>query len=352
MMLTAQMVKDFAEECGADDVGIAPLDRFEGAPIEMDPRFIYPGAKSLIGLLFRIPRGYSRGPEEGTHFYQYPSLGYGGINEDFAPQVIYETGRFIEDHGYEAAVYRNTGGRALVSDMDGTPGFKQSSEEHKRAVTYSVPARDGFPSPDILFQFRIAAFLCGLGEIGYSKMFLSRKFGPRPRFAFILTDAELEPDPIYDGPPLCDRCMACVAACPGKCISPRETVSVTLAGRKVEWGKLNEWDCYIYYMGGNKETNPFLPRNAYDALPDGDKLLRGEKHITAEEFGPYSKLIRTFYPGALYGYAPSKCGGCLRACIDHMERKDRLNKKFKNPFRTGKPWKLPVDPPANDTPTI
>ncbi len=83
-MLTAQMVKDFARECGADDVGIAPMDRFEGAPKDMDPRYIYPEAKTMIGFIFRIPRGYIRGIEEGTHFYQYPSRGTFGVRANSA----------------------------------------------------------------------------------------------------------------------------------------------------------------------------------------------------------------------------------------------------------------------------
>ena len=80
-MLTSQDVKDFARQSGADLVGIGDLGRFEGAPPEMDPRFVFPDARALIGLAFRIPRGYLRGIEEGTHFYQYPSMGYANINE-------------------------------------------------------------------------------------------------------------------------------------------------------------------------------------------------------------------------------------------------------------------------------
>lgn len=338
-MLTSQMIKDYARDCGADAVGIAPMDRFEGAPKEMDPRYIYPEAKTMIGFIFRIPRGYIRGIEEGTNFYQYPSLGYAAINEDIAPSVLYDTGRFIEDYGYEAAVFRNTGGRGPVSDLDGKPGFKASPEEHKRAVNYSHPVKEGFPAPDIMFQFRIAAYLCGLGQIGYSKMLLTPDFGPLNRQAFIFTDAELEPDPIYEDE-LCDKCMACVGACPGHCIDPRKTVQVNLAGHDVEWGELHEWDCFVYYQGANKKSNPFIPRDIFDDLPGGDDLIRGKKHISPDEFEQISAKLTAKYPGGLYGYNPPKCGGCLRACIANLEKKGKLSRKFRNPFRTTKPWNL------------
>ena len=117
-MLTSEMIKEAALAAGADMCGIGSMDRFEGAPREMDPRYIFPEAKSIIGMVFRIPRGVQQGIEQGTQFYQYPSMAYGGINEIFAPAVLYHVGKLIEDHGYEAAVYRNTGARGLRAIME------------------------------------------------------------------------------------------------------------------------------------------------------------------------------------------------------------------------------------------
>ena len=131
-MITKEMIREIALKSGADDVGFGDLNLFNGAPPDMDPRYIFPEAKSMIGLLFRMPRGVQRGIEEGTQFYQYPSLAYGGINEVFAPVVLYEVGKAIEDEGYEAVVYRNTGARGLVSDMTGEMG------------NYPVSGRTGF----------------------------------------------------------------------------------------------------------------------------------------------------------------------------------------------------------------
>ena len=86
----------------------------------------------------------------------------------------------------------------------------------------SKPVAPDKPAPDVLIHVRIAAYLAGLGEIGYSKVFLTPEFGPRQRFAMVMTEMELEPDPIYDGPPLCNRCMSCVRNCPGQAINPIE----------------------------------------------------------------------------------------------------------------------------------
>ena len=178
MTLTSEMVKQAALAAGADLCGIGDMARFEGAPKEMDPRYIFPEATRVIGLVFRIPRGVQRGIEEGTQFYQYPSMAYGGINEIYAPAVLYSLGKLIEDHGYEAAVYRNTGARGVVSDMDGSPGNTLSPEEqievmeqaktktaHHRSVQFTRPVREGNVAPDLQFHFRLAAVACG--EIAY-----------------------------------------------------------------------------------------------------------------------------------------------------------------------------------------
>ena len=76
-MITSAEIKAAALKAGADLCGIGDLSRFDGAPREMDPRELFPEARTVIGMVFRIPRGVQRGIEEGTQFYQYPSMAYG-----------------------------------------------------------------------------------------------------------------------------------------------------------------------------------------------------------------------------------------------------------------------------------
>lgn len=80
--------------------------------------------------------------------------------------------------------------------------------------------RDGYGSISVLkekpvafFSHRHAAFLAGLGNFGVNNMLLTPEFGPRVRFASILTSAEIEPDPVREKP-LCIGCQRCVEACP------------------------------------------------------------------------------------------------------------------------------------------
>lgn len=317
-MLTAEQVKKEARALGADMVGIASMDRYEGAPIQMDPRQIMPEAKSLIVMAFRVMRGSLRGIEEGTFFSNYSSMGYGGLTYLYMPLVVINLCRFIEDHGYEAVpIGHQSDWRAINNDGS-----------LKRR--YSRPVAPGRAAPDVMIHLRIAAFLAGLGEIGYSKVFLTPKFGPRQRLGVVLTEAELEPDPIYSGPKLCDRCMACVHQCPGNAISATKTVKVTLAGHEVEWGELDLEACNIAFRGGRVAGPDDEAEDDYTEPIAGKRIVRSS--------------ITPFYkkPRNLYNTGQAICGGrgCLRACMIHLEARGVLENKFEQPFRRRKPWQV------------
>ena len=316
-MLTSADVKRAALELGADLCGIASMDRFEGAPKQQDPRYIFPDAKAAIVLAFRLPRGYFRGIEEGTYFQAYTGMGYGHMNVVQMPIVMRNLCRFLEDASYECAPIPNMYCGASVSIP-------------KQAVdpTRSRPVRPGLPFPDVMPDFRIMAYAAGLGEIGYSKIFLTPEFGPLQRFVAILTDAELAPDPIFSGR-ICDRCLSCVRECTGQAISATEAESVTIAGHRVEWGKLDVLKCSIAYRGGNPDYNPFFQPthtpadfHGYTGGPEMDKAI------------PY---------GRIEGNNPALEGarGCFRACYAHLEEKGVLTRKFHHRFRKKPSWKLP-----------
>lgn len=292
--MDAQTVKKYAKSLGADLVGISPMTRFEGAPKQMDARYIFPGAKSMIVLGFRIARGTLRGIEEGTLFSTYPSMGYAALNQIYGPMVLWNLTRFLEDEGYETVPMLNANGGEAVNPVTG-----------KFRYGWSRPVKEGNPYPDVLVHFRLAAYMAGLGEIGWSKVFLTPEFGPRQRFVILLTDAKLEPDSIYEGK-ICDRCKLCVKNCIGRAISKEESVKVMIAGHEVEWGKLNALACEKGIQGGpNGELNPF----------EGDY---------PRQYG--------------YGRAIEGACGCIRACMIHLEERKKIKTVFKNKFRNGKPW--------------
>lgn len=75
--MTAEQVKEVALAVGADIVGIGAMDRFEGAPLQNDPRYIFPEAKAIIGLGFRIHRGRRRVPRQTRDWHAKAFAGHG-----------------------------------------------------------------------------------------------------------------------------------------------------------------------------------------------------------------------------------------------------------------------------------
>lgn len=323
--MTKEEVKNLARSLGADLVGITSMDRFEGAPKEMDPRYIMPEAKSMIVMGFRVMRGSLRGIEEGTFFSNYSAMGYGGLTYLYIPMTVINLCKHIEDEGYEAIpIGHQSDWRGI--DNEGNPNHS------------SRPVAPGLPAPDVMLHLRICAYLAGLGEIGYSKMLITPEFGPRLRIGVVLTEMELEPDPIYDGPQLCNRCMACVRNCPGNCISETKTVKVNLAGHEVEWGDIDTVKCNDYFVGGMRTDDPEKGGDYVDDRPD---LTRGS-HT------PFYKKPRN-----LYNTGQAVCGarGCTRACMMSLEARGVLKNTFKEPFRRRRPWQVDWSVEEDD-PTI
>ena len=318
-MLKSEDVKQYARDCGADIVGIASMDRFEGAPKQMDPRYIFPDAKSMIVMGFRIFRGCLRGIEEGTFYVAYAGMGYAGINHVLQPMTLWHFCRMLEDEGYEAVPIPNN------FPWTNTDSSGQNPEQTGLLrEAWSRPVAPDRPAPDVFVHMRIAAVAAGLGEIGYSNMFLSPEFGPRQRLAAVITDAELEPDPLFDGQ-ICDRCMLCAAECTGKAISTTNTIKINVAGKQCEWGEIDYSICSRYFCGASSEHNPFMTTQA-DEEGFTQPVGRAQQYKVAPTYD--------------YGRALEGASGCIRACMVHLEEQGKLKNTFKNPFRKRKPWKL------------
>lgn len=346
--LTAEQVKEFALRQGLDLVGVANIERFQGAPQRMHPASIFPEARSVIVVARRILRGNWRGIEEGTYWPNYTYFGYHGLlNSFFIPRAVYETAAFIEDFGWEAVPYY--------------PGVPESQPP-------IAPLRPGMPAPEVHLAIRIAGVAAGVGEIGWSKVFLTRKFGPRVRLAAIITDAVLEPDPLIEPGSICDRCMICVEGCPSHAIPHRkenQTVKIRIADKEYEWGDVDMGRCTLSYHGGDPRVSPFihhsLPGYEFDACKQKVSedaayklcwpLSQGTWRATDED--PSGFLIeghaRIMQWGSDGSYGIGGSRGCMRSCFDHLEKKKKIEQVFHNgPFIKRPRWLLSHRVPSKD----
>ena len=85
---------------------------------------------------------------------------------------------------------------------------------HRGFRAFPVPASMPYDDERLqgLFSHKLAARLAGIGWIGKSCLLLTERYGPRVRFASILTDAPLKIGQPLDRP--CGKCRICVEACP------------------------------------------------------------------------------------------------------------------------------------------
>jgi epoxyqueuosine reductase QueG len=267
-------LKQKARELGADLAGIAPIDRFAGTPPDRHPASIFPECRSVIVLGRRILRGSLRGVEEGTNFHStYMNFGFLWLEDNFLAQTTYDLTCWIETHDFEAV-----------------PLFSYREDGMPKGLAVAPDK----PAPNVYVDTDLAAQTAGLGQLGLGDIFLTPQYGPRQRFALILTDAELAPDPLPTER-VCDNCGACVRACPFAAIHADAPRTVTVAGRAATVATV---DCDVCR-----------------ACPNG--AARG--------------------PGR--GSRPDRlAAACARACMVHLEQKGRVSQSFQHPFRKRAPW--------------
>ncbi len=277
-MLNSEDVKKFARTSSADLVGIANIERFKDIPAKHNPVSIFPEAKSVIVIGRRITRGTLRGVEEGTQFGIYRLYGCDWLENRFLAMTTYKVAEFLEDNRWEAVPLPN-----LPSQVP----------------PMGIPVALDKPAPNIMIDFDDAAVRAGLGEIGYLDVFLSPEFGPRQRFQIILTDAPLEPDPIYMEQ-ICDRAKELAKFCPLDAIEidTQNEKSLEICGKKMVVANINYERCKMCKNG---------------ALPNPDYQLGNPDRL-----------------GAI----------CIRSYIDYLEKNNKIKNKFQFPFRKRSPWKF------------
>ncbi|HOI54201.1 MAG TPA: hypothetical protein PLP01_03035 [Phycisphaerae bacterium] len=303
-------LRHFALEHGADMLGFAHISRFDDAPAEFHPRNIYPAVRTVVVIGVRVLRGLAESLDAGQ-LIPYNAFGYGGINMLHMRTALQQTACRLEDSGFSAIP---------VIQWTGTP--------HQEPI----------------ICHRTAAVAAGLGELGWSKVFLTKRFGPLQRLGVILTDADLPSDPLQLGQ-ICDGCMACVRGCPGQAISQHEAVEFKIDGQVVRHAKVDMYRCTRAHHGSIQQTHPGRPAEfdiadidekyaamARDARDDTEAYVLGHQ-ARSEVIDRYNHPLFSLV-GSL-GLSCAFCGaqGCFRACLEHLEKRGRLDHRFANTYR-------------------
>jgi ferredoxin len=178
---------------------------------------------------------------------------------------------------------------------------------------------------------------------------MTKKFGPRVRLHAIITDAELEPDPLLEPGTLCKRCMKCVPDCPSGAIPHiREgrTVSVKIEDKTYTWGDIQLGRCTLSYHGGDPTVSPFLhksfPGYSFDASKQDISENMAYKMcwpLSLDGWGATDEdpsgwrveghaMLRNWGGDGSYGVGGSR--GCMRSCFDFLESRGEVEQTFRN----------------------
>lgn len=294
-----ETIKQMAIEMGADMIGVAPVSRYDGAPHMLTPQAHLPEAKSVVCLGVHHP-------DASVDWCGEPNPNYpAAFQIGMIPKldaICFRLSKFLEEQGY--------------------PTIPQPCTTYWRHRYYK-----DIPYEHAASWSHMSAFVaCGLGEYGYHGMVMSPEYGVRERVISFITSAELEPDPLYNGDPLCDNCKACARHCIGQNygedrLNDPQYIEFTIEGKTFKYPNINRWRCF-YGEQAHLDTNYLAP------IDDMDE----EKIYEAIETVPHVKN---------YGYMCASFKHCMtpkKRTWDRQYTKNPRRKKELSPLTNAQMW--------------
>ncbi|TET44023.1 epoxyqueuosine reductase [Candidatus Aerophobetes bacterium] len=186
-------VKEFVLSKDADLVGIASVSRFDGAPDGHKPEDILPDAKTVIVCAKRFPNSVvMAGP--ATSYQHMMTILYNQLD-----LIAYEMAIYIEQQG----------GLAIAVPSD-EPYYDWDPDKlHGRGD----------------LSHKHAAQAAGLGRLGKNSLLITPEFGNRVQLVSVVTNLDLQPDPLVEDELCPSECIICIKSCPVKAITDEEQVN-------------------------------------------------------------------------------------------------------------------------------
>lgn len=316
--ISAQPLKEMARGRGVDLVGVASIDRFQGAPPRYHPKRFLKKARSVVVVGSRVLRGLLHGLGNNVAYLPHSFFGQGWLSNVKVNLAVFDVARWIEDNGYLAVPIP-------WPDIEGRMAYLHYLEKHGGAPD-SEPGDPGSPEwpGETFVSFKLAAVAAGLGEIGWNRLLLTPQFGPRNRLDVVVTDAPFEADPIYQGR-LCDPedCgYRCVKVCPAETLKRTPTDSLRIGCREFRFSAFDEVRCAWVLAGLRRETCTFAPCDS----PPPPSPTAGEFLTRKEDVWGRTRVYRRYESMADMGAA--FCSRCQMVCADYLEEKGKLENRF------------------------
>lgn len=191
--MSADAIKNFARQNGANIVGIAPVDRFKMAPKGFHPKDLLANARSVIVVGNYFPLGLLTGKSKAAMTKAME------IAFDSLDRCAFEISCYIEATGEQALPI--PADRPYLS-WDPNKKHGQGDLSHKHA-----------------------AILAGLGSVGKNSLLLTPQYGNRVNLVSVITSLALEGDDLFESDLCIPKCDLCIKACPGNAIKKKGKVS-------------------------------------------------------------------------------------------------------------------------------
>ena len=276
-MSIKEALRNVAFDRGMDLFGVAGVDRFAQSPEGRHPCDILPGCKSVIVVGVRLLDG-----------------------------IVQANFRTFEDNRWDLKGLYGTYGYVFLPNFELTYAcYSLSQYIERKTGAIATPCSTGPMTNGLQLSIRHAAVAAGLGEFGWMSIVLTPEFGPRNRFGVILTQLELEPDPLYSGNKLCqpEKCGICTKVCPTGAltdIGSDDLHRCRIGDRDYVYGKTNWEKCQIGTLALKKKT--------------GGK----EDYITSDNPTPQdiSDAVSRLpvNEGGIQHHTSHNCGKCLSYC--------------------------------------
>ena len=122
----------------------------------------------------------------------------------------------LEKHGYHASV---------TSDLDGLAS---------KSYSWLLPG---------VRANAVAALCAGMGPLGKNGLVINRDYGSRVRYVAVVTDAELDADPLADSLDACGTCSKCITGCPAAALSGETSVQLQVEGHTYQFAEIDRLRC-------------------------------------------------------------------------------------------------------------
>jgi epoxyqueuosine reductase len=174
---------------GADMFGVAPVDRFDGAPEGFHPRDVYADTRSVAVFARRLP---------SEVMFARSCVPYTHANELLLRQV--------DDIALRLSLWlEGEGVRAVLVPSDDPYEAWDAERQHGRGI----------------LSMRHAAELAGLGRIGRSNLLINDRFGNLLQLGAVLVAEALEPSAPAAYVVCPEGCSRCIDACPARALDGR-----------------------------------------------------------------------------------------------------------------------------------